>query len=118
MRYKNTKTMVRSPKGDTDFFEIVAGVLQGDTLATYLFIIWLDYILRTPINLVKKWLYAKKKKKKKKKADDIPQKLIDVDCADDKALLANTPAQAESLLHSRDQAAGGINLHLNANKTE
>ena len=27
MFYKNTKTMVRSPDGDTDFFNIVTGVL-------------------------------------------------------------------------------------------
>ena len=31
--YKNTKVKVRSPDGDTEYFDIVAGVLQGDTLA-------------------------------------------------------------------------------------
>ena len=30
--YKNTRSMVRSPDGDTPFFEIKTGVLQGDTL--------------------------------------------------------------------------------------
>ena len=39
MLYRNTKVKVRSPDGDTDYFDIVAGVLQGDTLAPYLFII-------------------------------------------------------------------------------
>ena len=30
--YRNTKVKVRSPDGDTDYFDIVAGVLQrGDT---------------------------------------------------------------------------------------
>ena len=38
--------------------------------------------------------------------------------ADDLALLANTPAQAESLLHIPKQTAGGIGLHMNTNKTE
>ena len=33
MLYRNTKVKVRSPDGDTDCFDIVAGVLQGDTLA-------------------------------------------------------------------------------------
>ena len=33
-------------------------------------------------------------------------------------LLSNTPTQAESLLHSSEQAAGGIDLHVNADKTE
>ena len=36
--YRNTKVKVRSPDGDTEYFDIVAGVLQGDTLAPYLFI--------------------------------------------------------------------------------
>ena len=38
--YRNTKVKVRSPDGDTEYFDIVAGVLQGDTLAPYLFIIF------------------------------------------------------------------------------
>ena len=44
--YKNTQAFVRSPDGDTEFFDIIAGVLQGDALATYLFIIVLDYVFR------------------------------------------------------------------------
>ena len=44
--YKNTRAFVRSPDGDTEFFDSIAGVLQGDTLAPYLFIIVLDYVLR------------------------------------------------------------------------
>ena len=51
MLYKNTK--VHSPDGDTDYFDIVAGELQGDTLALYLFIICLDYVLRTSIDKMK-----------------------------------------------------------------
>ena len=45
--YKNyAKVKVRSPDRDTDFFDIVAGVLPGDKLAPYLFIICLDYFER------------------------------------------------------------------------
>ncbi len=36
----------------------------------------------------------------------------------DIALLVNTPAEAEFLLHSLEQTAGNICLHVNANKTE
>ena len=43
---KNTRSMVRSPDGDTPFFDITTGVPQGDTLAQFLFIICLDYILK------------------------------------------------------------------------
>ena len=51
--YRNTKVKVGSPDGDTDYFDIVAEVLQGDTLAPYLFIICLDYVLRTSIDKIK-----------------------------------------------------------------
>ena len=51
--YRNTKVKVRSPDGDTEYFDIVAGVLQGDTLAPYLFIICLDYVLRTLIDKIR-----------------------------------------------------------------
>ena len=47
--YRKTKVKVHSLKGDTDYFDTVSGVLQGDTLAPYLFIICLDYVLRTLI---------------------------------------------------------------------
>ena len=43
------------------------------------------------------------------------QTITDADSADDIALLANTPAQAESLL---ERAAAGIGLDVNADKTE
>ena len=33
MLYRNPKVKVGSLDGDTDYFDIVAGVLQGDTLA-------------------------------------------------------------------------------------
>ena len=37
----------------TDYFDIIAGVLQGDTLAPYQFIICLDYMLRKSIDKMK-----------------------------------------------------------------
>ena len=37
---------------------------------------------------------------------------------DDIAILANTPDQAETLLHSLERAAAGIGLYVNAHKTE
>ena len=48
--YRNTKVKVRSADGDTEYFDIVAGVLQGDTQDPYLFIICLYYVLGTSID--------------------------------------------------------------------
>ena len=53
MLCKNTKVKVRSSDGDTDYFNIVAGVQQGGTLTRYLFIIGLDYVLRTSVDIIK-----------------------------------------------------------------
>ena len=53
MPYRNTKVNVRSPDGDTDYVDIVEGVLPGDLLAPYLFIICLDCVLRTSIDKIK-----------------------------------------------------------------
>ena len=52
-----------------------------------------------------------------KRSRRYPAKTItDADYTDDIAILANTPTQAETLLHSLERAAGG--LHVNAHKTE
>ena len=50
MLYTNTKVRVRSTNGDTDFIDLAAEVLQRVELASYLFIICLDYVLRTSTN--------------------------------------------------------------------
>ena len=115
MLYKNTKVKVCSPDGDTDYFDIVVGVLQGDTLAPYLFIICLDYVLRTSIDEIKENGFKLTKESSRR----YPAKTItDADYADDIALLANAPAQSKTLLHSLEWAAAGISLHVNAHKTE
>ena len=112
---RNTKVKVRSPDGDTEYFEIVAGVLQGDMLSPYLFIICLDYMLRTSIDKIKENGIELTKKRSRR----YPQKTItDADYADDIAILANTPDQAEILLHSLERAAAGIGLSVNTHKTE
>ena len=55
----------------------------------------------------------------KKRSRRHPAKTItDVDYADDIAILANTPNQAETLLHSLERPAAGIGLHVNAHKME
>ena len=64
--YRNTKLKACSPNGDTDYFDIVASVLQGDTLTPYLFLISLDYVIRTSIDKIKENRYQANKTKKQK----------------------------------------------------
>ena len=113
--YRNTKVKVRSPDGDTEYFDIVAGVLQGDTLAPFLFIFCLDYVLRSSIDKIRENGFELTKKRSRR----YPAKTItDADYADDIALLANAHNQGETLLHSLERATVGIGLHVNALKTE
>ena len=97
MLYKNTKVKVCSLDGDTDYFDIVVGVLQGDTLAPYLFIICLDYMLRMSVDLMKENGFKLAKERNRRHP---AQTITDVNHTDDIVLLANTPVQAKSLLHS------------------
>ena len=53
MLYKKHESKSSLTDGDTDYFDIVAGMLLGDTLSPYLFIICQDYVLRTTIDLIK-----------------------------------------------------------------
>ena len=95
--------------------DIVAGVLQGGPLAPYLFIIRLHYVLRTSIDKIRENGFELTMKRSRR----YPAKTItDADYADDIAILANTPDQAETLLHRLERAAAGIGLYVNAHKTE
>ena len=108
--YRNTKVKVCSPDGDTDYFDIVTGVLQGDTLAPYLFIICLDYMFRTPIDKIKQNSFELTKKRSRR----YPAKRItDADYTDDTVILANVPTQAETLLHSLERATTSMHTKWN-----
>ena len=75
----------------------------------------LSFVLRTSIDKIRENGFELTKRRSKR----YPAKTItDADYADDLALLANMPNQAETLLHSLERAAAGIGLHVNANKTE
>ena len=72
-------------------------------------------MLRTSIDKIKENGFELTKKRSK----GTPQKQLPTPTTpDDIAILANTPNQAETLLHSLEQATAGIGLHVNAHKTE
>ena len=115
MLYKNTSAKVRSPDGDTDFFEISAGVLQGDTLAPYLFIIALDYALRQATENNTELGFTQEKAKSSRYP---ATKITDADYADDLAALSDNIEDATTLLQCIEESAKIIGLHINEKKTE
>lgn len=113
--YTSTTASVLTPDGETAPFDISAGVLQGDTLAPFLFIIVLDYVLRISLDTINgKGLQLQPRQSRRFPAKHI----TDLDYADDLALVAETVADAESLLQSLETTAELVGLHCNERKTE
>ena len=115
MPYNNTKVKVRFPDGETDYFDLVAGVPQGDILAPYLFIVCLDFVLRTSIDIMKDNGFKLAKERSRRY---LAQTIMDVDNTDYIAFSANSPAQAETPLHSLEWTGAGLGIHIHADKTE
>ena len=105
MFYRNIKVKVCFPDGDTDYFDIVARVLQGDIL-----ILCVDYVLKTTIDKFKENGFKLTKERSRSYA---AKTITDADYADDIALLENAPTQAETLLHSLERAAACLGLYVN-----
>ena len=112
--YEGTTSTIRTPDGDTDFFQVLAGVLQGDTLAPYLFVIVLDYVLRTSIDENSELGFTLHPRRSRRHPATI---LTDADFADDLALLADNSKDAEALLVLLEVAAEAVGLQVNYSKT-
>ena len=95
--YINTHAMVRSPDGDTPFFKITTGVLRGDTIAPFLFIICHDYVLRNSIDCNTE-LGLQITERKSLRYDAV--NITDADYADDIDITTNNLREANLLLHS------------------
>ncbi|XP_072032853.1 uncharacterized protein [Amphiura filiformis] len=110
--YENTVTHVTTSDGITDDFKIQARVLQGDTLAPFLFVTVLDYALRKALHGNEDSLGLALKTSKSRRIG--PQIISDLDFADDIALLADSLSDAEELLHLVETAALTVGLSMNA----
>ena len=113
--YSNTRAQVITPDGTTEFFEILAGVLQGDTLAPYLFVIVIDYCMRMALEKHQDSGFtvtpARSRRVKAKK-------ISDAEFADDIALVTNTEKEAEELLREVEEVSMSVGLHINESKTK
>ena len=114
--YEGTRARVVSPDGETDYFDVLAGVLQGDTLAPYLFAIVVDYLMRKAISGMEEELGFTLRPRRSRRVPPIT--VTDLDFADDIALLCNEIHQAQELLKRVETEAARVGLHVNAKKTE
>ena len=114
--YEKTRAKVQSRDGETDYFEILAGVLQGDTLAPYLFAIVIDYVMRRAVGDRANELEFSLHPRKSRRVPSI--NVTDLCFADDIALLVDELQQAQELLQLVENEAAKVGLHVNGPKTE
>ena len=114
--YMDTRARILSPDGETEFFKILAGVLQGDTLAPYLFTIVIDYIMRLTIEDKSSQLGFTLHPRRSRRIHSVD--VTDLCFADDIALLCNELCQANELLQRLETEARKVGLRVNAKKTE
>ena len=114
--YTNTRAKVISPDGETEMFDITAGVLQGDTLAPFLFVVVLDYALRKALTGREEDLGFTITPRKSSRH---PKKVLaDLDFADDIALLSDLIEEGQELLLSVEAECKKVGLGLNGPKTK
>ena len=96
------------------FLTSLRGVLQGDTLAPFLFILCLGYVLRNSVDQNSHHGFTLKPSASRRYP---ALKITDADYADDLALISDSITGATALLHYLEIAAADIGLHINAAKT-
>ena len=113
--YTKTTSTIMTSDGETESLEILAGILQGDTLAPFLFITVLDYVLRNSLDLNNSnGLQLHPRSSPRNPA----VYLTDADFADDIALISNSVENAQKLLNSLKSATNCVGPYLNESKSE
>ena len=114
--YTNTRARVVNTDGESDEFEITTGVLQGDTLAPFLFIVVLDYALRIVVDGREREFGLTLKPHRSRRH---PAKaLTDLEFADDIALLSNNTSQVQKLLTHVEEKCRQVGLITNEPRTK
>ena len=112
--YTDTMAKVITTDGMTEAFKILAGVMQGDTLAPYLFIVVIDYIMFS-VTDNKDYGFTIAQRRSRRYP---PVKITDADFADDLALLSDSIKEAQEILSSLEKAASTVGLFMNESKTK
>ena len=111
--YSDTSACVSTELGPAEWFKTTSGVLQGDTLSPYLFIVLLDYALKKTLQDDVGFVV------RKRSGSLFPAIHIGaLAYADDICLLAESIDDVECSLHRLETTAAEIGLTINYNKTK
>ena len=113
--YTNSHSKILTPDGETPSFDTITGILQGDTLAPFLFIVVVDYVLRVSVDTKNS---EGVQLTPKLSARHPSKQLTDTDFADDLALVSRSIKGAQTLLSALESASNCVGLYLNELKTE
>ena len=113
--YLNTMAQVVTKDDNTNFFLIIAGVQQDHTLAPYLFITVLDYVMR--ITMAKDDNFGITLHQQRGRHCLVVH-LTYADFADDIALLSDTINEVQALLNAVESATQSVGLVMNSGKTK
>ena len=112
--YWDSSVQVVTTHGLTDRVPVRRGVLQGDTLAPYLFVLVIDRVLRESL-VVETWGYCVRERRSSR----FPAEYVtDLTYADDIAVLSTNFAQAELMLHAVASKGLAAGLAINLSKTK
>ena len=114
--YEDTTTNVITPDRETETFNILAGVLQGDTLAPYLCVIVIDYVMRTDLLGREDKLGFQLRKRKSRRVP--PNTITYMDFADDIVLVSEGIKEAQEILYRVEKSAKRVGLSMNNGKTK
>jgi len=112
--YNNSKSAVMVDGSISDPFNVSTGVLQGDVLAPFLFIVLVDFLLKKATTCVESGVETHPRRSRRYPA----QVLNDLDFADDIALLESTMLRAQEQLTRTASAAEDLGLIISVSKTE
>ena len=103
--YTDTSATILTPNGGTSSFPIKAGILQGDTLAPFLFIIVVDYVLRMSVDQINDMGFQIQPTRGPRSP---AMYLTDADFAEGIALISGCLENAQALLKSLESAANCV----------
>ena len=112
--YKNSKSAVMVVGALSDPCKVTTGVLQGDALAPFLFIVLVDYLLKKATSQLHSGVVTHPRRSRRHPV----KSWNDLDFADDIALLESSISRAQAQLTKTAEAAANLGLVISAPKTE
>jgi hypothetical protein len=113
--YDNSKATVQVNGKTSEPFNVTTGVLQGDTLAPFLFVMVIDYVMS---NSEENFGFVYEMGSAREASRHQQKQINDLDFADDIAMLENSIQLANAQLEKLAEEASKVGLEINVEKTE